>query len=106
MERTTAGKCARETLPTCFIPWASNESPTDPKKMTPARTKYLRNVTLQAPIGCVAVVEFSCLRLSLTHLLRLARSFRKLLASLYRRLRSPLSNMDLRRIRYTALGRK
>src|SRR5579859_6598385 len=41
-----------------------------------------------------------------TILLRARRSFRKVLASLYKRLRSLLSNIALRRMRKAALGRK
>src|SRR5215469_8557018 len=42
--RTTLCKWWIETLPACFIPCESMESPAAAKTVTPARTRYLRKV--------------------------------------------------------------
>ena len=86
-----------EILPTCFMPYESRESPTGANTLTPASTRYLRRFTgrqtwtVSGGGGTVAggLPLAASLALSFTSLFRIDRTFRKVLASLYRRLRSP-----------------
>src|SRR6478672_1143236 len=43
--KTTSGRLCREMLPACLMPRASKESPIAAHNVTPASTRYLRNVT-------------------------------------------------------------